>query len=71
VLVPATALRREGDKDVLFVLKDQKAQRRTVSLGGAFGSSRQVESGVSPGESVIVDPPAELQDDEAVGTASP
>ena len=71
VLVPATALRREGDKDVLFVMKDQKSQRRTVTLGAAFGNSRQVESGVSPGETVIVDPPAELQDDEAVGTASP
>jgi RND family efflux transporter MFP subunit len=71
VLVPATALRRDGDQDVLFVLKDQKAQRRTVTLGGAFGHSRQVESGVSPGEAVIVDAPAELQDDAAVGTASP
>src|SRR6202035_145913 len=48
VLVPATALRREGEKDVLFVLKDQKAQRRTVPLARAFGSARQVESGVSP-----------------------
>jgi RND family efflux transporter MFP subunit len=71
VLVPAAALRRDGDKDILFVLKDQKAQRRTVTLGGAFGNSRQVESGVSPGEAVIVDAPAELQDDAAVGTASP
>jgi RND family efflux transporter MFP subunit len=71
VLVPAAALRRDGDKDILFVMKDQKAQRRTVTLGGAFGNSRQVESGVSPGEAVIVDAPAELQDDAAVGSASP
>src|ERR1700730_12112857 len=71
VLVPAAALRRDGDKDILFVLKDQKAQRRTVTLGGAFGNSRQVVSGVSPGEAVIVDAPAELQDDAAVGAASP
>jgi RND family efflux transporter MFP subunit len=71
VLVPASALRREGDKDVLFVMKDQKAHRRTVTLGGAFGNSRQVESGVSPGESVIVDGPPELQDDATVGAASP
>jgi RND family efflux transporter MFP subunit len=71
VLVPASALRREGDKDVLFVLKDRKAQRRTVTLGGVFGNSRQVESGVSPGEAVIVDAPAELQDDATVSAASP
>jgi RND family efflux transporter MFP subunit len=71
VLVPASALRRDGDKDILFVMKDRRAQRRMVTLGGAFGNSRQVESGVSPGEAVIVDAPAELQDDAAVGTASP
>jgi RND family efflux transporter MFP subunit len=71
VLVPAAALRREGDKDVLFVLKDGKAKRRAVALGGAFGNSRQVESGVSPGEAVIVDAPAELQDDATVSAASP
>ncbi len=71
VLVPASALRRDGDKDILFILKDRKAQRRTVTLGGAFGNSRQVESGVSPGEAVIVDAPPELQDDAAAGIASP
>ena len=70
VIVPTTALRREGDKDIVFVLKDGKAQRRAVTLGGDFGNSRQVESGVSPGEAVIVDAPAELKDDAAV-SASP
>jgi RND family efflux transporter MFP subunit len=71
VLVPTAALRREGQTDVLFVLKDGKAQRRAVTLGGSFGNSRQVESGVSPGEAVIVDGPAELKDDAAVSAASP
>jgi RND family efflux transporter MFP subunit len=71
VLVPTAALRREGETDVLFVMKDGKAQRRTVTLGGAFGNSRQVESGLSPGEAVIVDAPAELKDDAAVSAASP
>ena len=70
VIVPTTALRREGDKDIVFVLKDGKAQRRAVTLGGSFGNSRQIESGVSPGEAVIVDAPAELKDDAAV-SASP
>ena len=71
VLVPTAALRRDGDKDVLFVIRDRKAHRRVVTLGGAFGNSRQVESGVSPGESVIVDAPADLQDDATVDVASP
>jgi RND family efflux transporter MFP subunit len=71
VLVPGNALRRDGDHDVVFVLKDRKAQRRRVTLGGVFGNSRQVESGLSPGESVIIDAPAELKDDAVVSAASP
>jgi RND family efflux transporter MFP subunit len=66
VLIPTTALRRDGNQDFVFVMKDGKAQRRAVTLGGTFGGSRQVESGVSPGEAVIVDAPAELKDDAAV-----
>ena len=39
--------------------------------GGALVTiaSRQVETGVSPGESIIVDAPAELQDDATVEVA--
>src|SRR4051812_13792381 len=71
VLVPAAALRRNGNQDFVYLLKDGKARHRAVSLGGTFGNSRQVESGVSPGESVIVNAPPELQDDATVDSASP
>jgi hypothetical protein len=70
VLVPATAIRKEGDQAVVFVLKEHRAQRRTVTLGGTIGDSRQVLAGVSPGEAVIVDAPAGLKD-EAAATAKP
>jgi RND family efflux transporter MFP subunit len=71
VLVPAAAIRKEGDQDVVFVLKERTAQRRTVTLGGASGDSRQVLAGVSPGEAVIVEAPAGLKDDAAVRAAKP
>jgi len=71
VLVPATAIRREGDQAVVFVLKERRAQRRTVTLGGAIGDTRQVLAGVSPGEAVIVEAPAGLQDNAAVTAAKP
>jgi hypothetical protein len=71
VLVPATAIRREGDQAVVFVLKERRAQRRSVTLGGAIGDTRQVLAGVSPGEAVIVEAPAGLQDNAAVTAAKP
>jgi RND family efflux transporter MFP subunit len=66
VLVPIAALRKDGDKDILFVLKDGKARRRMVSLGGSVGDAREVRAGVT----VIVEAPAELQDGAAVQVKS-
>ena len=71
VLIPATALHKDADKDIVFILKDQKALRRAVTLGGSVGESRQVLAGVNSGESVIVDAPAELKDGTAVALAKP
>ena len=69
VLAPAGALRKDGDRDFLFVMKDQTAQRRTVTVGGSVGDNRQVLTGVTAGETVIVDPPATLKDGAAVTAA--
>ncbi|HXI68454.1 MAG TPA: efflux RND transporter periplasmic adaptor subunit [Steroidobacteraceae bacterium] len=71
VLVPAAALRKDGAEDVVFVVKDHRAQRRVVTLGGTSGDSRQLLAGVSPGEAVIVDAPAELRDGAAVREPRP
>jgi RND family efflux transporter MFP subunit len=71
VLLPPGALRKDGDQDVVFVVTDGKAQRRSVTLGGTSGELRQVLGGVSPGESVIVDAPAGLKDGGAVKEGKP
>jgi len=65
-LVPAAAIRQDGGKDVVFTVRDGRAERRAVSLGGPLGDSRQVQAGVTAGDAVIVDPPAGLKDGDAV-----
>ncbi|MBV8146610.1 MAG: efflux RND transporter periplasmic adaptor subunit [Gammaproteobacteria bacterium] len=70
-LVPAAAVRKEGEQEVVFVLRDHRAERRAVTLGGTSAEARQLLSGVSPGEAVIVDAPAELKDGAAVTEAKP
>lgn len=69
VLVPASALRRDGERDVLYVLREGKAERRAVTIGGSIGDSREVKSGLRAGENVIVDSPADLKDGQAVEVA--
>jgi RND family efflux transporter MFP subunit len=71
VLVPAAALRKDGEQDIVFVAKDRRAQRRAVTLGGSSGDLRQVLSGVGAGEAVIVDAPEGLKDDARLAEARP
>lgn len=65
-LVPPAAIRQEDGKDIVYVARDGRAERREVSLGGTLGDARQVTGGVSPGESVIVEAPPSLGDGVAV-----
>lgn len=73
VVVPVSAVVREGDETAVFVAHDKKAQRRVVELGLTDGSRVEVRSGVAAGELVIVDGQAGLPDDAAiaVGTSGP
>ncbi len=66
VLVPAAAIRQDDGKDVVFLLRDGHAERRAVTLGGSIGDNRQVQAGVSAGDTVIVEAPAGLRDGLAV-----
>ncbi|HUP64712.1 MAG TPA: efflux RND transporter periplasmic adaptor subunit [Thermoanaerobaculia bacterium] len=69
VTVPRAALRREGETDLVFAVKDGKAERRAVAVGAADGDRVTLLSGISPGERVIVGGPADLDDGTAVRVA--
>jgi RND family efflux transporter MFP subunit len=69
VMVPAGALLKDGARDYLFVVKEDTAQRRTVTVGAAMAAGRQVLSGLTAGEKVIVDPPAALTEGTRVSVA--
>ena len=60
----------EGRKDLgNTVAGDGKhAEMREVQVGRAIGADRQVTSGLAAGDSVVLDPPAELQDGGRIET---
>lgn len=60
--VPASALRG----NVVFVVVDNKALRKTVTLGGATSQGVQVQSGLIGGEDLVNNPPADLKDGQKV-----
>ncbi len=69
VYVPAAAVRSEGGQDVVWVVIDGRASRRTIEAGPVMAGEREVRSGLDGGETLILDPAAELRDGARVRIA--
>jgi multidrug efflux system membrane fusion protein len=62
-LVPATAVQRGAQGTFVYVLKDDRTVAlRPVKTGASEGGSVAIESGVAPGETVVVDGSDRLRD---------
>ncbi len=66
LLVPSKAVRSADGKSIVFVLQNDRVERRAVSVGTAAGDQTEVLSGVSAGERVVVDGPQTLKDGDKV-----
>jgi HlyD family secretion protein len=62
VFVPADAVRTEGPNTVVYVVRDGAARRQVIEAGPVSGGRREVRSGLSGGEQVIVNPPRGLEE---------
>jgi RND family efflux transporter MFP subunit len=63
LLVPPSAVVRDGanpDRADVFVVANNKAERREISLGVEQPDAIQVIKGLSGGETVVIDPPVSL-----------
>lgn len=61
VLVPPDAVVDRDGGPAVFVVQDNRAERRTVKLAGDVGKFRLATDGLKAGETVVVSPPAELK----------
>ncbi|MEA2601467.1 MAG: hypothetical protein QOF89_2459 [Acidobacteriota bacterium] len=66
VVIPRAAVRRVGDLDVVFVVKEGAVERRAISLSAAPGNDAVVLSGLAAGERVVVEGPADLKNGDPV-----
>jgi len=66
ILIPKSAVRDENGKTIVFLVKDDKAERRAVTLGGNRGSDTEVIAGIAVGDTLVTKPPANLRDGQAV-----
>ena len=66
LLVPKPAVRSEEGRQVVFVVRDDRVERRAVTTGADDGDQIEVVSGLTVGEHVVVDGPATMKDGDKV-----
>jgi RND family efflux transporter MFP subunit len=69
--VPEAAVRHEQGRDYVYRVRDGLAERRAVGVGGARNGDVLVQSGLLPGDTVIIEAPPELTDGAAVKEKNP
>ena len=70
VLVPADAIVQRDGKDVAFAVEGDKAVLRTLTIGRTLGDDREVITGLSGGDRVVLAPADDLADGARVRIAS-
>jgi HlyD family secretion protein len=67
VVIPRAAVRKDGDRDVVFVVQSgNRLERRAIGLAAGAGDEAVVTSGLAAGERVVVEGPAHLKDGASV-----
>lgn len=54
IIVPAEAVRSDGGRDVVWIVRDGRLQRRDVDAGPVSGNFREIRAGLSGGEQLLV-----------------
>ena len=71
LLVAEAAVSRFGQMERIFVLEQGRAVLRLVKTGRSTPGRVEILSGLNPGETVILAPPAALRDGQPVSAAQP
>jgi len=66
ILVPQGAIRDEEGKKVVYLIKENKTERRAITQGGNRGTDTEVIAGVAAGDTVVVNGPSNLHDGQSI-----
>ncbi len=67
--IPKSAVQQVGGKALAWVLLNGKAERRAITIGSTMGEESTVSAGLSQGEIVVLNPPAELTEGTKLSVA--
>ena len=66
VVVPQNAVRDDSEQKIVFLVNGDHVERRAVKVGTNNGAQTQILAGLAPGDTVVVEGPADLKDGETV-----
>jgi RND family efflux transporter MFP subunit len=66
IAVPQSAVRDDGGQKIVFLVKDDRLERRAVKVGANRGSDAEILAGLAAGDTVVVSGPADLHDGETI-----
>jgi RND family efflux transporter MFP subunit len=65
-LVPKSAIRNDSGKQIVYLVRDQKLERRAVILGAERGNDVEILAGLVPGDKLVVSGADKLHEGQAV-----
>lgn len=71
VFVPAAAVQDEAGRQIVWIVRDDRVERREVDAGPVTGERREIRSGLSGGERVVIAGAEGLEDGTRVTIAPP
>jgi len=71
VIVPKAALQNRDGRDVVWVVRDGRVERRAVTIAQTSGDESTIAAGLSGGEKVVVNPPSGLADGAKISEKNP
>jgi RND family efflux transporter MFP subunit len=70
VTIPKSAVQNLDGRDVVWVVRDGKVERRAIAVAQTNGAECVIGAGLKPGERVVINPPATLNDGARVSERS-
>lgn len=69
--IPKDAMQKDNGRDVVWVVKEGKVERRAVTVASSSGNEATLTAGLTQGETVVINPAATLTDGTAVTVENP
>jgi multidrug efflux pump subunit AcrA (membrane-fusion protein) len=71
IAIPPGAVITRGERKIVFLVRGERTEEKTVEEGGPIGNRIEIISGLRPGERVVTNPPEGLRNGDRIRIKTP